>query len=73
RILRERELDPAQVAYVGNDVNDVECLGLVGVPICVADAWPAALRAARYVTARRGGGGAVREVCDLVLGQEPAP
>lgn len=67
RILRERGLDPARVAYVGNDVNDVECLGLVGVPICVADAWPAARRAARYVTARRGGDGAVREVCDLVL------
>ena len=73
RILRERGLDPARVAYVGNDVNDVECLRLVGVPICVADAWPAARSAARYVTARRGGDGAVREVCDLVLGREPAP
>ena len=67
RILRQRGLDPARVAYVGNDVNDVECLRLVGVPICVADAWPAARSAARYVTARRGGDGAVREVCDLVL------
>ena len=72
-IIRDRGLDPARVAYVGNDVNDVECLRLVGVPICVADAWPAARSAARYVTARRGGDGAVREVCDLLLGQEPAP
>ena len=74
RIIGGRGLDPAAVAYVGNDVNDVECLGLVGVPICVADAWPAARRAARYVTARRGGDGAVREVCDLLLeARRPAP
>ena len=66
-ILRDRTLDPAAVAYVGNDVNDIECLRQVGVPICVADAWPAVRRAARFVTARRGGDGAVREVCDLVL------
>ena len=66
-ILRDRGIDPAAVAYVGNDVNDVECLRQVGVPVCVADAWPAARRAARFVTARRGGDGAVREVCDLVL------
>ena len=66
-ILRDRTLDPATVAYVGNDVNDIECLQQVGVPICVADAWPAVRRAARFVTVRRGGAGAVREVCDLVL------
>lgn len=66
-ILRERGIDPATVAYVGNDVNDLACLRQVGVPVCVADAWPAARRAARFVTARRGGAGAVREVCDLVL------
>ena len=66
-ILRDRALDPGAVAYVGNDVNDIDCLRQVGVPICVADAWPAVRRAARFVTARRGGDGAVREVCDLVL------
>ena len=66
-ILRDRGLDPATVAYVGNDVNDIECLRQVGVPVCVADAWPAVRRAARFVTGRRGGDGAVREVCDLVL------
>ncbi len=73
-IIRDRGLDPAAMAYVGNDVNDIECLGLVGVPICVADAWPAVRRAARYATARRGGDGAVREVCDLLLARgRPRP
>ena len=73
RILRDRGLDPATVAYVGNDVNDIECLRHVGVPICVADAYPAVRRTARYVTERPGGGGAVREVCDLVLAARGRP
>ena len=72
-ILRDRALDPAAVAYVGNDVNDIECLRQVGVAICVADAWPAVRRVARFVTARRGGDGAVREVCDLVLAARAGP
>jgi len=54
------------VAYVGNDINDAECLRLVGVPIVVFDAHPDVLGLARYRTRTRGGFGAVREVCDWV-------
>ena len=60
-------LDPARVAYLGNDVNDLGCLHLVGWPVVVADAHPAVRTAARLVLSRRGGEGAVRELCDLVL------
>lgn len=67
QILSDRALDPDRVAYVGNDINDLDCLRHVGVSICVADAYPAALEAARYVTTRLGGMGAVREVCDLLV------
>lgn len=66
-LLAERDLDPASVAYVGNDINDLECLGQVGVPICVADAYAAAKDVARFSTERLGGHGAVREVCDLIV------
>lgn len=66
-VLRERGLLASHVAYVGNDLNDVACMRMVGISIAVADAWPAAMRAARYVTGRRGGHGAVREVCDWFL------
>ncbi len=66
-ILGERGLDPATVAYVGNDINDLDCLRNVGVSICVADAYPVALAVARYTTERPGGRGAVREVCDLIV------
>ncbi|MDX2132017.1 MAG: HAD hydrolase family protein [Planctomycetota bacterium] len=58
----------ARVAYVGNDVNDEACMRAVGMPIAVADAWPAARRAAKFITTRPGGHGAVREICDWFLG-----
>ena len=56
------------VAYVGNDVNDAECLRAVGLPIVPADAWPEARSLARWILERPGGAGCVREVCDAVRG-----
>lgn len=53
-------------AFVGNDINDVPAMQLVGVPVAVADAYPEALALAHFVTAKPGGYGAVREVCDLI-------
>ena len=67
QILSDRGLAVDRVAYVGNDINDLDCLRHVPVSICVADAYPAALDVARYVTQRSGGLGAVREVCDLMV------
>jgi N-acylneuraminate cytidylyltransferase len=52
---------------VGNDVNDLECLRWVGVPIAVADAQPEVLAAVKWVTSKPGGRGAVREVTDEIL------
>jgi YrbI family 3-deoxy-D-manno-octulosonate 8-phosphate phosphatase len=60
-------LDPNRVAYVGNDVNDLGCLRMVGWPIAVADAHPDVAALARLKLTRRGGSGAVREVCELVV------
>jgi len=53
------------VAYLGNDVNDVGCLAAVGLAIAPADAWPEARELAHWVTQRAGGHGCVREVCDV--------
>ena len=50
----------------GYDINDLECMKFVGVPVAVSDAYPEIVAVARYVTDRPGGYGAVREVCDLV-------
>lgn len=65
--LTDHSLDPAQAVYLGNDVNDLGALGVVGWPAAVADARPEVIRQARLVLSRPGGFGAVRELCDLVL------
>ena len=67
RLLAEHGIDASDVAYVGNDTNDLGPLRLVGLPIVVADAHPDVLASAAYVTAAAGGRGAVREVCDRIL------
>jgi YrbI family 3-deoxy-D-manno-octulosonate 8-phosphate phosphatase len=55
-----------QIAYVGNDINDIPCLKVVGLPVVVADAWPEVRRQARLRLTRPGGHGAVREFSDRV-------
>ncbi|MGW5687714.1 N-acetylneuraminate synthase family protein [Nonomuraea sp. NPDC003754] len=65
-------LDPARVAYVGNDVNDLGPMSLVGWPVTVPDAHPSVKAAARVVLTRSGGDGAVRELCERVLAARPA-
>ena len=67
RHLAEQQLDPGRVVFVGNDVNDLECLRNVGCAVAVADAHPEVLAAAAIVLTARGGGGAVREICDLIV------
>ncbi|MCC7359763.1 MAG: acylneuraminate cytidylyltransferase [Anaerolineales bacterium] len=64
--LEENKLEPLSVIYVGNDINDLGCLRLVGGPVAVADSVPEVLRAARLVLRAPGGQGAVRELCRLV-------
>jgi 3-deoxy-D-manno-octulosonate 8-phosphate phosphatase (KDO 8-P phosphatase) len=56
----------AEVAYVGNDINDRQCLKQVCLPIVVADAHIDVLDLGQYITKASGGRGAVREVCDLI-------
>jgi YrbI family 3-deoxy-D-manno-octulosonate 8-phosphate phosphatase len=56
-----------RIAYVGNDVNDLGPLEIVGWPIAVATAVPEVLAAARIILRADGGNGAVREVADRVL------
>lgn len=63
----DRGLDPARIAYVGNDVNDLPALAAVGWPVAVPDSHPDVLARARLVLEHSGGRGAVREVCDRVL------
>lgn len=70
RLAAERKLMPHQIAFMGNDVNDLAGLRWVGLPIAVADAVPEVKEVAAYVTLKKGGKGSVREVCDLILKQQ---
>jgi len=65
--LKKRQLKVEEVAYVGDDMNDLPCLKQVGLAIAVADAMPQVRKAAHWVTRCRGGEGAVREVAELLL------
>ena len=64
-IVKEMGISMAQVAFLGNDINDLSCLTSVGLPMVVQDAHPDVLPHAQYQTIRQGGHGAVREICDL--------
>jgi YrbI family 3-deoxy-D-manno-octulosonate 8-phosphate phosphatase len=55
-----------ETAYVGNDINDADCMRAVGLSVCPADAWPEVAGLARWTLERRGGEGCVREFCDAV-------
>jgi len=65
---RTEELGVAleNTAYVGNDINDADCLRAVGLPVVPADAWPEIRPLAQWVLTRSGGAGCVREFCDGV-------
>jgi YrbI family 3-deoxy-D-manno-octulosonate 8-phosphate phosphatase len=69
-VLRERTeqlgVSLEETAYVGNDINDADCLRAAGVPVVPADAWPEVKPLARWVLSRPGGAGCVREFCDGV-------
>jgi 3-deoxy-D-manno-octulosonate 8-phosphate phosphatase (KDO 8-P phosphatase) len=65
--LAAQKIGLGETAYVGDDLPDLPVLQAVGLPIAVADAVPQVRKAAAWVTTRRGGDAAVREVCDRIL------
>lgn len=54
------------VLYVGNDVNDANAMKLCGFKVAPADAHPAILAIADYVTEAKGGFGVIRELADVL-------
>lgn len=65
--VKRNKLRMDNVAFVGNDINDVECLRASGLGVVVADAYPVAVEAADLVLTKDGGRGAVRELADRLL------
>jgi len=67
RLARQRGLELAQTGYMGDDVVDLPVLLACGFSASVADAHPEVLARVDHVTAKGGGRGAVREICDLII------
>ena len=70
RFLEELQLSPEEVAYVGDDLNDLPPMSIVGLPVAVGDAVDEVKSAALYCCQTPGGGGAIREVVELILKEQ---
>ncbi|MBF0545141.1 MAG: HAD hydrolase family protein [Candidatus Riflebacteria bacterium] len=66
-ILERRLLDKSEVAYIGDDLNDLTLLGKVAIFLAPSDAHAEVLERADYILSRNGGDGAIREAVDLFL------
>jgi 3-deoxy-D-manno-octulosonate 8-phosphate phosphatase (KDO 8-P phosphatase) len=67
QILKKNKLDSKETAYIGDDVVDIPVLKAVGFSAAVADALDVVKKSVDYVTQNKGGRGAVREVCEMLL------
>ncbi len=66
-ILRTKKISGEQVAYVGDDIVDIPVFRRVGFSVAVEDASEYAKESADYITEGKGGQGAVRELCEIIL------
>lgn len=66
-IIRQRGLKKDQVCCVGDDLPDLPLFEKAGIRFAVSDASPVMKGLADYVTRKKGGYGAVREVCEIIL------
>lgn len=66
QICKERRIDLVNVAYIGDDINDLEVIQMVGFGCCPEDAMPEVKEVAKYVTRAKGGEGVIREVVEKI-------
>jgi len=67
QLLERVKLEPAAAAYIGDDLVDLPVLMHCGLAVTVPEAPPAVRRHAHYVTRAKGGHGAARELCELIM------
>lgn len=67
RLLKEFRLKPDEVCFIGDDLIDIPVLKRVGFAVAVPNAVDEVKAVAHLTTAKTGGRGAVREICDLIL------
>ena len=67
-LIDKYKLSKNQVAYIGDDVNDLECMEYCGFSACQADALEDVMTKGDYICKNIGGHGAVRELIDMIIG-----
>ena len=67
KILKKHKLSANDAAFIGDDIVDIPVLRRVGFSVAVADAADVVKKSVDYVTKNRGGHGAIREVCEMIL------
>jgi 3-deoxy-D-manno-octulosonate 8-phosphate phosphatase (KDO 8-P phosphatase) len=67
KICNSFSLTPSNIAYIGDDLNDLNIMKLVGFSACPADAEQEILDISNYVCTKEGGKGVFREVTNLIL------
>ena len=67
KIKADYKVDESEICFIGDDVIDLGFMKRAGVGVAVKDATEMLKKTASYVTSRKGGEGAVREVVDLIL------
>ena len=66
-ILEKHKLSASAVAFMGDDIVDIPVLKSVGFSAAVADAIDVVKKSVDYITRNKGGHGAVRELCEMIL------
>ena len=61
------DINPADTIYMGDDIPDLECMQMVGITVCPADAFMEVIESERYVSEFGGGKGAVRDIVEQTL------
>ena len=64
---KENSLTAGQICYGGDDINDIPCIEWAGFGFTVADGHILCKKKADYITEAKGGEGAGREVCEMIL------
>lgn len=72
-IAQKYGLSQEEIAYIGDDVNDLACMNYCGVSACPADAVSEVKAAAGYICRAAGGRGAVREFLDRIASDDSEP
>jgi len=67
KIIEELDITLNDVLFVGNDINDLECIRAVGCGVAVSDAHPLVIEGAKWVLEHPGGRGAIRELSEILL------